>query len=289
MQGLFGKQYPGVPAGRAALYVAEMDPAVQGSHGHDKLFRAAFILRRGFSLDRQAALKILWKHFNPRCKPQWNRSDPEEARDFERKVDEVMKRPNSEPEGWLVADVPGTEGPVMEGVGDAGDVAAIVEDAEYTLYNPSREAAKTVPDHLLRCPGLVDDITEHTLRSAPYPNRGLAFLSSISLVALLASRQYTASTTIRPNLYAVALAPSGIGKEHPRKVVQALLAKAGLNDKLQHNVGSYQKSEDGLMSNPDMLLQMDEIVSLMSAVSRAGKGKGDARYLEIGRWPVDAL
>jgi len=100
---------------RAIRYLETMDPAVKGSHGHDKLLHAAVILRRGFSLDREATVKILWTHYNPRCIPPWNRDDPEDVRDFERKADEAMKMENTKTEGWLVADVP-----VPAGAGTVG-------------------------------------------------------------------------------------------------------------------------------------------------------------------------
>ncbi len=87
---------------RASRYLQECDPAIQGSAGHDSLLWAARALVVGFELDTGTALGLLWDEFNPRCVPPWNREDPRERKDFERKVDEVLKSPGQKPRGWLL-------------------------------------------------------------------------------------------------------------------------------------------------------------------------------------------
>ena len=86
---------------RARAYLRECEPAVQGQAGHDKLLWAARAIVIGFELGDETAKDLLWQEFNPRCSPQWDRGDPREARDFERKVEEARRTPGEKPVGWL--------------------------------------------------------------------------------------------------------------------------------------------------------------------------------------------
>lgn len=74
---------------RASAYLAKVAPAVEGQGGHGMLLHAAEVLVVGFNLDDQTALDLLWNEYNPRCIPPWNRSDPNEVREFERKISEA--------------------------------------------------------------------------------------------------------------------------------------------------------------------------------------------------------
>ena len=87
---------------RASLYLQECEPAVQGAGGHDALLWAARALMVGFELSRSDALALLWNDFNPRCSPPWSRAKGDEIKDFERKVDEVLRTPGQKPRGWLL-------------------------------------------------------------------------------------------------------------------------------------------------------------------------------------------
>jgi len=87
---------------RASLYLQECEPATQGAGGHDALLWAARALMVGFELSRSDALSLLWNDFNPRCSPPWSRAKGDEIKDFERKVDEVLRTPGQKPRGWLL-------------------------------------------------------------------------------------------------------------------------------------------------------------------------------------------
>ena len=85
---------------RAKLYLAECEPAVQGSGGHNALMWAARALVTGFQMDDSTAIGLLWSEYNPRCSPPWN---PEtERKDFERKVRQARETPSGKPAGWLL-------------------------------------------------------------------------------------------------------------------------------------------------------------------------------------------
>ncbi|MDX8495865.1 bifunctional DNA primase/polymerase [Mesorhizobium sp. VK22B] len=78
----------------------------------------------------------------------------------------------------------------------------------------------------LTCPGgLVQDLVDWIVSSAEQPSRTLALAASLPLVAALMGPRYsTGSRDTRPNIYSVALAESGFGKEHARSQIKRLLA-----------------------------------------------------------------
>jgi hypothetical protein len=69
----------------ARLFARNTRASIQGDHGSDRLFRAAWVLVREFMLSDQDALRILVEEFNPRCAPPWSRWD------LERKITEARK------------------------------------------------------------------------------------------------------------------------------------------------------------------------------------------------------
>src|SRR5262249_51344403 len=131
-----------------------------------------------------------------------------------------------------------------------------------------------VPEDLLSVPGFVDEVMGHTLRTAPYPERALAFGGALALQAFLAGRKVRDEADNRTNLYVLALANSGAGKDHPRKVNQRVLLQAGLAESLGDSFASGEGIEDRLCLHPAVLFQTDEVDGLMAKIN-LGK---DARY-----------
>jgi hypothetical protein len=132
----------------------------------------------------------------------------------------------------------------------------------------------SIPDHLLRVPGFIDEVMTYTLRTAPYPERTLAFCGALSLQALLAGRKVRDVSDNRTNLYVLGLANSGAGKDYPRKVNQKILLEAGATDSLGDTFASGEGIEDRLFVHPSVLFQTDEIDGLMAKIN-LGK---DARH-----------
>lgn len=56
---------------RARAYVARMEAAVSGSHGHNATFKVAIALRHGFGLTLNQAWPLMLE-FNERCVPPWS-------------------------------------------------------------------------------------------------------------------------------------------------------------------------------------------------------------------------
>lgn len=131
-----------------------------------------------------------------------------------------------------------------------------------------------VPAELLTVPGFVGDVMELTLSTAPYPNRALAFAGALSLQAHLCARRVRSESGTRPNIYLLALADSGTGKEWPRKVNLSILAGVGGEAAIGDSMVSSAGIEDALAVQPAMLYQTDEIDGLLAAINTAR----DERY-----------
>lgn len=71
--------------------------------------------------------------------------------------------------------------------------------------------------------GLVEELVDWIVSSSEQPCRALALAAALPLVASLAGNRYsTGARDTRPNIYVVALAESGFGKEHARSQVKRL-------------------------------------------------------------------
>jgi len=123
-----------------------------------------------------------------------------------------------------------------------------------------------LPEELLYVPGLVSEIMNYTLSTAPYPNKALAFAGALSIQAFLAGRKIIDNMRNLTNIYLIALADSGTGKEHPRLVNREIASVAGLSGKTGDSFASGEGIEDVMHINRAMLFQTDEIDSLIMAL-----------------------
>jgi len=101
--------------------------------------------------------------------------------------------------------------------GDTGEVVHEVRRAR---------AAVEFPDALTRVPGLVGDITDWIAATARRPNRVLALGAALTLVGTAMGRFWAGPTLSSTVLYMLALAPSGVGKDHALQQIKRLLAAA---------------------------------------------------------------
>ncbi|MBO9194344.1 bifunctional DNA primase/polymerase [Rhizobium sp. 16-449-1b] len=92
------------------------------------------------------------------------------------------------------------------------------EPPEYRLEAVADLESLTYPG------GLVEDLIDWIVSSAEQPSRALAMAAVLPLVSSLCGARYsTGSRDTRPNIYTVALAESGFGKEHARSQIKRLL------------------------------------------------------------------
>jgi len=134
-------------------------------------------------------------------------------------------------------------------------------DAEEIRRDPG-----PLPAALLSVPGFVDNLMAHTLATAPYPNRPLAFAGALTMLAHLSGRRYRDSRNLRTNIYLIALAESGSGKDCPRKVNVNLAAEVGLMPTMADRFASGPGLEDALLLRPASFFQVDEADTLFKCL-----------------------
>jgi Bifunctional DNA primase/polymerase, N-terminal len=207
---------------RAIAYLNAMPPAISGGGGHNQTFAAATSLVHGFGLSINAAFQILVDHYNPRCQPEWSEQE------LRHKVEEAAKRPHNRPFGWLRDTTPNQASNDVDlscfMVKPRSDpVSAKQEQIKSTITNDPG----VLPERLFDVPGFVRRVMDFTLANAPYPNVGLAFCGAMALQSFLAGRKVCTTGDLRTNVYLLALAGSGTGKEFPRKVNSQVLFQIG--------------------------------------------------------------
>src|SRR5262249_46432674 len=79
-------------------------------------------------------------------------------------------------------------------------------------------------------PGVVGEVIEWILATARRPNRVLALAAAIPLVGTLIGRRVAGPTMSATHLYAVAVAPTGAGKQHPIDCISALMMAASAQE-----------------------------------------------------------
>jgi len=133
-----------------------------------------------------------------------------------------------------------------------------------------------LPEELLYVPGFINNVMEYTMQTAPYPNKVLAFAGALTLQAYLAGRKIRDNADNRSNLYLVALANSGSGKDHPRKVNMNITYEAGLCRGIGDAFASGEGIEDSMFAHQSMLFQTDEIDGLINSITKARDARNES-------------
>jgi hypothetical protein len=270
---------PGGPAGtpvleRARLYLQECDPAVQGQAGHDKLLGAARALVVGFELDEGTALDLLWSEYNPRCSPPWDRGKPGDVKDFERKAREAARTPGQNRRGWLL-DECGLRGCDEAAAAHANMIAerllasmdrkmAVDPEKKAVIHKAAGKRKEFDPDEawpewMVSPTGLVGDCARWMDGGAGCKQPKLYVVASFVGVGTLMARKFRDTSNGRTNLYAMGVAKSSSGKDHPGKCLSQLFSAAGADCLLGGNrVTSDSAIEVALTGSPAQLFQFDE-------------------------------
>jgi hypothetical protein len=132
-----------------------------------------------------------------------------------------------------------------------------------------------LPDALLHVPGFIEQVMDYTLGTAPYPSRTLAFCGALCLQSYLAARRVKDRLNNRSNVYIVALANSGVGKDHPRQVNSEIAYRAGALRGIGDAFASGEGIEDAMFLHQAMLFQTDEIDAILGSINRARDGRNE--------------
>lgn len=248
---------------RAIAYLAAMPPAVSGSGGHSQTYAAATALVHGFGIDVDRALAILAAEYNPRCNPPWS------EKELRHKVKQAATKPHDRPFGWL-RDESLTEPSV-----DPVDLSAFMTKPTVVASLDEKPGSKLtttldpghLPERLFEVPGFVRRVMDFTLANAPYPNVGLAFCGAMALQSFLAGRKVATTGDLRTNIYLLALAGSGTGKEFPRKVNSQVLFQIGESKSIGDKFASGEGIQDALARSGKMLFQNDEMDGVLRQIN----------------------
>ena len=133
-----------------------------------------------------------------------------------------------------------------------------------------------VPDKLLSIPGFIDNVVKLSMQSAPYPNRVLSFTGALALLAFLVGRKVQDKRDNRSNIYLIALADSGTGKDHPRKVNFNIAFRAGVAGAIGDAFASGEGLEDALFMHPSMLFQADEFDCIFNTLKYSKDNRAES-------------
>lgn len=147
----------------------------------------------------------------------------------------------------------------------------IREKTESLFPNPG-----PIPEKLLAVPGFIEDVLKLTMSSAPYPNRVLAFTGALALLAFLVGRKVQDKRDNRSNVYLIALADSGTGKDHPRKVNFNIAFLAGVSGSIGDTFASGEGLEDALFMHPAMLFQADEFDCIFNTLKYSKDNRAES-------------
>ncbi|MFB3894534.1 MAG: bifunctional DNA primase/polymerase [Phycisphaerae bacterium] len=166
----------------------------------------------------------------------------------------------------------GQDVPIADGVDISGIIAQATPAADPPA--PRVDDPGPVPVELLRIPGFIGELMDHSLATAPYPSQVMAFCGAVALQSFLAARKVRDPGDNRTNLYLLGLAYASGGKDWPRKINAQLMHQIGMGHCLGHSFASGEGLQDALFLNPAMLFQTDEIDTMLQAISKSK----DARY-----------
>lgn len=156
-------------------------------------------------------------------------------------------------------------------------VAVSVGQSGFSADSADEESDKTeIPDpgptprRLLRIPGFVSEAIDYCLDVAAYPSQAMAFCGALVMQSFFCGRKVAEPGDLRTNLYVLALASSGAGKEIPRKFCSAVMRAIGEVGALGSTFSSGEGIEDKLYTRPNRLFLSDEINDILASM-RVGK------------------
>lgn len=266
---------------RASLYLAQCDPAIQGSGGHSSLLWAAVALVHGFLLSDQQALDLLIREYNPRCVPPWDLGISREDRDFCRKVPEARKLVPQHRPGWLLEDPAfaplDTSAIDVEGlIGTCRNTP--VEEKEFrrieqALYGTDTSGfcgdkfwlKKNIPsdkeiEFLTQPTGLLGEICSWINLTAIRKQPLLTLGCVLAFCGALFGRKVRDTGGLRTNIYCMGIGKSSFGKAHAPDQIRLLCEAAVCSDLLGGiDFASEPSIETRLARYPSTLFLLDEV------------------------------
>ncbi len=266
---------------RASLYLAKIDPAVQGQDGHGSLLWAAQCMVGGWGLSDSQALDLLVREYNPLCSPPWDMSNKADAKDFVRKITEARKNPpRSKPHLWLLNDP--EYAPVdPAALADAIDVESLIAEAHPRPKIKRISSSLTELKFLCAPTGLLGDICSWINSVAMKEQPFLTLACSLTFLGALFGRKVRDKLGGRTNLYCMGVAESSAGKNNAPHQIRRLCAVAGAMHLLAgDDIASDTSIESRMAREPASIFLLDEIGHLLAYI-KSGVSTHHARVISI--------
>ncbi|PQO46718.1 DUF3987 domain-containing protein [Blastopirellula marina] len=245
---------------RARRYASAYPPAVSGQGGHDTTFRLACVLVNGFELGTEPARTIL-EEWNLSCQPPWT------ERELTHKIRQAEKEGAKGDRGYMLQNDGFTSHALASGV-DLSSFKGCQSGIDSGCPSEISSQPISMPEVCLDAPGLIGDVLRYMLRSALYPLPEVSLAAAIGLMSVLACRKVKTFKGATPNVYMIGVAPSGSGKDHPRKVVRSILNAADGGSLVgPENFKSGSAIVESLTVQPAFVSQIDEIRDLFRAMA----------------------
>ncbi|HLP85453.1 MAG TPA: DUF3987 domain-containing protein [Phycisphaerales bacterium] len=166
---------------------------------------------------------------------------------------------------------PTTPQPVAEVLADGDLTVSDGHDEGDAPLAPEAVDPGPFPQHLFNVPGLIGDVMAYNLMTAPRPQPVLALGGAIALMAALAGRNVRDQRRNRTNLYILAIAPSGSGKEHARRINKRILTECGSDLEGPEDLASDAGLVTAVDERPAILMQIDEFGRFLRTIGDASR------------------
>ena len=264
----------------------DIRPAIQGQGGQNQMFSVMNTIFNGFALSREDGFPVLMR-YNEYCQPPWDMNNPADAYWINKKVDQAIETASSRG-GILTAkrkddylpklatDFLATHNIDIETL-DVGDddtehnEKKSVNDIwseDYMPQNIEEIDTNLIPDKFISIPGFVNDYIQLIRETAYNYNKYTGFSSAIALLSLLIGPHFHFEQTYA-NLYIIALASSGQGKQYARSLNEHILNSAFKIGLLKSKFVSGEAIEDEVIKHGKVLFQIDECDFLFTSMSQS--------------------
>jgi hypothetical protein len=129
------------------------------------------------------------------------------------------------------------------------------------------------PPLAFRCPGLLGEIVDYTLRTSRYPQPALAVAGALALFSVVTGRKVEDEFGTRTNLFSMGVCPPAGGKDRSRQVNKEILLLAGGEPLIgPESLGSSAGLISVVDDQPATLFQLDEIGKLFAIMQNKNAG-----------------
>jgi len=159
------------------------------------------------------------------------------------------------------------------GYANNGTIEAQARPKELKLANYEEDVFEAIPHTLLKPPGIMGEMINYIVATAPKPQPVFALTASICMMGSVLARKVATQTGLRTNMYMISVGDSGCGKDHPRLAVKKMLLAANAGHLLaSEEIASAQALLNSARINPGGVHQLDEWGHWLKAMQNQNSG-----------------